>query len=216
MDFDKLVRESLDRELSSPVVPAFSDSMIGQARARRAIRYAIESVSVVAVSVATVWLIQSAGLFSDSGSPSILPAAPNQSQPAHPTSGLSCETGPWATYCPEAAWARIVAERAGYGVVGDTGSGLIIDNGRDSFYFKAFEPEKPESREESLTNANYTPVFEVDGTTVYFDGIRFTWDVHGLEGWLEPGPGKDDQTTDQDIVGPIIRTSLDTPYPVDS
>lgn len=69
---------------------------------------------------------------------------------ADSTSSASCTTGRWATHCPEARWARTVASQAGYVVERDTGSALIIEDEKHSFYFWASEAEDPDEREKAL------------------------------------------------------------------
>lgn len=216
MDVGEVVQRTLEHKLTSVSPPIFQDSMVGRARTRHAVKFATGALMLVAMAIAGVWTFQSADLFRDNSSTNPPVTAPAQASPSPTLDWRRCLTGPWATYCPEAEWARGVAERAGYRVVEDTGSALIIDNGENSFYYKAFEPENPASRQESLSEESYKPVFEVDGTIVYSNGVQLTWDVHGLWAWLESGPEKGPKIQDEDVLAPIVRASIETPYPTNS
>ena len=112
-------------------------------------------------------------------------------QPAPSSSDLppvagGCDVGPWAEHCPEADWARAVIDSAGYGVVGDTGSAITGDANGIEFHLWGFPKEELHlgNYERSIARESYRPWRKVAGTQVYFDGIRFTWKVHGLLLWL--------------------------------
>lgn len=138
-----------------------------------------------------------------------------------PTPSLSwqrCAVGPWATHCPEAWWARNVSIRAGYAVVGDTGSAIEIRDSTHAFHLWAFEPEQPATRQKDLRRGNYHLFMQVNETPTYFDGLRFTWTAHNLHVWLNAGlaqqPDSSNKTiTDEEVIAQIVRATLDLPFP---
>lgn len=215
MNIEQILKRTLRSRLEPLNPPAFQETLLGRTRTRRLMLLALTSgVFVIAIAAGTLVLqtiTSSPG--KDDGSPVATEPTPIPSPPATTADPVACVGGPWATYCPEAQWARGVAERAGYSVVGDTGSALIINDGTYSFNFWAFEPEDPSTRQEALRSENYDLLTEIDGTRVYFDGIRLTWEMHGLYAWLNSGPGRGPTTTEREVIAEIVRASIDSPYP---
>lgn len=123
-----------------------------------------------------------------------------------------CSTGPWAEHCPEARWAREVAEAAGFEVTGDTGSALTIERARRSFHLWAFTPEQPKLRAEQLVEEGYDEETSVAGLRVYGDGIRVTWKVYGLHVWLATA-GTGDIDLSAPGVADVVKASAEVPWP---
>ncbi len=128
-----------------------------------------------------------------------------------PTAG-SCEVGPWAVHCPEAGWAREVAEVAGFEVTGHTGSALELRGSGRSFHLWAFTPEEPELRAEGLEEGRYSRERVIGGVPVHGDGQRLTWEAYGLHVWLSNAElGGIDASVQG--VGEIVRASARVRWP---
>ncbi|HEX2295839.1 MAG TPA: hypothetical protein VHN37_11070 [Actinomycetota bacterium] len=212
MNLETDVKGALDAELAGLDTPHFHPRLVERVRKARVVRLGVNAIVVAAVAaVAAVipWTWSSV----NAPAPTEVPVAgaPVTAVPS-PAVG-SCETGPWATYCPEAAWARVVAVNADHEVQGDSGSALIIRAPGSSFYLWAFEPDDPSRRSQTLGEEGYELLMEVDGTPVYFDGTRLTWDAHGMWVWLEGGPERGATETARGVIAPIVEASLETPYP---
>jgi hypothetical protein len=81
----------------------------------------------------------------------------------------------------------VVIQNAGYRTAGDTGSAIVGKHDRLTFHFWAFEPKnrEEESLGRALDNEGYRELGRsIAGVTVYTDGTRFAWSVHGLWVWL--------------------------------
>ena len=213
MNVEQLLKRALRSRLDPLNPPAFGATLVGRTRGRRSLLLALASGGLVVAVLAGTLAVQT--LSSDRGAVGPIANEPTPTPSPSVTTTVdpvACIVGPWATYCPEAQWARAVAEEAGYSVTGDTGSALEIDDGAHSFNFWAFEPEDdPSTREEALQAENYELFTEIDDTSVFFDGARLTWEVHGLYAWLtdqEQGDGP----TEKGALERIVRASIDLPY----
>jgi hypothetical protein len=104
-----------------------------------------------------------------------------------PLATASCDTGPWAEHCPEADWARDVADAAGFEVTGDTGSALTVERQGLAFHLWAFTPEEPELRRRQLRQERYRTEATIGGVRVFGDTERLTWDAYGLHVYMASG-----------------------------
>jgi hypothetical protein len=100
-----------------------------------------------------------------------------------------CETewpGPW-TACPQAEWVRQVAERAGYRMMGETGSALVAQGNGQSFYIWATEQAAGQDLNDGPAGTK-GPMGEVAGVAIYGDEIWRWWTANGFVFWLHAGP----------------------------
>jgi hypothetical protein len=142
-------------------------------------------------------------------------ASEGRSSPASDGVPGGCAYGPWAEHCPEAEWAREVLDAAGYPLTGATGSALV---GRESpstaFYFWAFEAEKASTQplRKAIEGEGYRLLSEIEGISVFTDGIRLAWEIQGLYVWVEGGPVNSLQDIDPESIRRIVRASAHVPY----
>jgi hypothetical protein len=110
-------------------------------------------------------------------------------------SAAECEgewPGPW-TACPRAGWVREVAERAGYRVMGETGSALVAQGKGRSFYIWATDQAAGQDLNEGPT-ARRGPLGEVEGVSVYGDERLWRWwTANGFVLWFQAGPYRTSQ-----------------------
>jgi hypothetical protein len=122
----------------------------------------------------------------------------------------TCEVGGVNIFfhCPESSWARQVALYGGYIVRGRTGSAYIVSGHGAGFYFWGY----PTSEERPGSDlAGYRVVETVDSVTVYTDGVRFHWRIHGLSLWVQAGPNQSDRVTAV-ALRPLVRSSANIPF----
>jgi hypothetical protein len=75
-------------------------------------------------------------------------------------------------------------KKAGHELDGDTGAAIVGRAHGVAYYFWAFSPEHwPTS--DFAADEGYRLTRRVDRIDVHADGIRLTWQVHGLHVWLE-------------------------------
>jgi hypothetical protein len=122
------------------------------------------------------------------------------------------EGGPWShPACPEQAWVREVVDRAGYEVVGDTGSALIIDAGGIEFSMHttsvADDPVNQSFEERIWEREGYRLHGTADEIPSYTDGIRDIWTVHGLHVWITSAEPEPDPVP-LDILEALVRISV--------
>jgi Tol biopolymer transport system component len=135
--------------------------------------------------------------------------ATNASTPSA-SSTQACATGGVNTFfqCPESRWAKQVATAAGYVVTGRTGSAYTVSGHGAGFFFWGF----PTSEERSSSDlVGYRVVETVDSVTVYTDGVRFHWRIHGLSLWVEAGPNQSDRVTAVTL-RPLLISSANIPF----
>ena len=165
------------------------------------------------------------GLFAcTSDAPPVIPRADpivsGYVDPDPPAGG--CRVGPWASHCTEADWARRVVINAGFRLTGDQGSALELRHERLIFHFWASKPDgwqkKPLRR--ALADENYRELEpKISGTTVYTDGRRFAWAVHGLWAWLTSAgladgtPGGTAEEIREGVLDDLVVATKDTPFP---
>jgi hypothetical protein len=122
----------------------------------------------------------------------------------------ACEASGVNTFfhCPESRWARQVALYGGYVVRGRTGSAYIVSGHGAGFFFWGY----PTSEDRPGSDlAGYRVVETVDSVTVYTDGVRFHWRIHGLSLWVQAGPNQSDRVTAVTL-RPLVRSSANIPF----
>jgi hypothetical protein len=121
--------------------------------------------------------------------------------------------GPWSDPdCPEPTWVRAVAEEAGYEVVGDTGSALVLDIAGKDTYVWANQPDALFDFETTLNEEGYT-WWRGFGTDVYTDGVRLVWFTPewDLIVWMEGDvPGLASEAAIERFVRASLRVEFDT------
>ncbi|HEX2058247.1 MAG TPA: hypothetical protein VHI71_07750 [Actinomycetota bacterium] len=123
-----------------------------------------------------------------------------------------CSTGPWAEHCPEAKWARAVADAAGFQVTGDTGAAVTIQGHGVELHLWAFTPEEPELRAQQLREEAYERQARIAGVRVFGDGVRVTWESYGLHVWTaNAGLGGLDAFAPG--VAELVQASTEVPWP---
>ena len=106
-------------------------------------------------------------------------------------------------------------------MTGDSGSAIKAKHNRLIFYFWAYTPADWQKRPigRALADENYRKLNRrIAGITVYADGNRFAWSVHGLWVWLTsaafengtPG-GTAEEIRDGVLDGLVIATKR-TPF----
>lgn len=213
MSVEEVVRKSLESVLSPLTPPGVTSLTIKRTKFRRAVLIGASSAVVLLIAVGAYVLGSSDLLRSGQGEVNAPAIGPSPGPTPSSTEPSKCHGGPWATYCPEADWARSVAAMAGYSVLRDTGSALVIVDGDNSLFFWAFEAEYPEQSEKRLKEGDFSELMRVNGTVVYVSDDRITWDVHGLLAWLDGGPQVGPTPKDAEVIGPIVRASMEIPYP---
>jgi hypothetical protein len=131
--------------------------------------------------------------------------------PSHATQTLrACEASGVNIFfhCPESRWARQVALYGGYVVRGRTGTAYIVSGHGAGFFFWG----SPTSEERPGADLAGNHIVEtVDSITVYTDGVRFHWRIHGLSLWVEAGPNQSDRITAATL-RPLVRSSANIPF----
>jgi hypothetical protein len=119
--------------------------------------------------------------------------------------------GPW-TVCPQAKWVRRVVARAGYRVVGDTGSALVAAGRGRSFYIHATGlGASGERLGRARRDEGYSLLFRIDGVAVYGDGVRETWVASGFSFWVSAGPRGDAVAPRAAELASLVRASRAIP-----
>ncbi len=103
-------------------------------------------------------------------------------------SGSGCSLG-WSVCSPDARWLREVLKKAAHGVIGQTGSALVIPYGGAVYVWATRWHGRPDPRP-SDQFAPYEPLPSVAGTHIYADSgdVRLYWWVQGRIVWVEPPP----------------------------
>jgi hypothetical protein len=109
-------------------------------------------------------------------------------------------------------WVQRVAERAGYRIVGETGSALIAEGAGRSFYIWPVGATSEEIR--AAARRESWPLFgRVGGVKVYGDEAVWRWWVaKGFVIWLSAGPD-DDPLPTLPAMAPLVRASRLIPPP---
>ncbi len=156
--------------------------------------------AVLAAAAATACGTSSERLSDDEQTPAVAQATIAQTEQCPPD-----WPGPW-TACDEAGWVRQIAERAGYRVVGDTGSALLAQGGGQGFYIWATD---------EIQGSRATPVLgTVAGVRVYGEkSLHRSWAAQGFVFWLEGGPFSDSRLPDLADMYSLVRASLELPAP---
>lgn len=129
----------------------------------------------------------------------------------------NCDYGPWARYCPEAYWARVVIAEAGYRLKSNTGSALVVDMGQARAYFWAFAPDDPTlPLQKAIADEGYKRLVTLKGSHLYSDGIRIAWQIHGLFVWLEGGPVHSLDDFEHQALRTLVAAARRVPYPLPS
>lgn len=157
-------------------------------------------------------------------------ATPSLSTPLLSTSGpaagmylsdydcLKHRLPPNPTYCTVERWLRGLAQKAGYRVVGNTGSAWLVANDprvqQGHFYLSVTDAF--DAKQFPDLGAQKT----VEGVVVY-GSRRRVWQTQGLSFWVEPaGPYKtippppDADTVALDALGRLIEATVTTPRPL--
>jgi hypothetical protein len=115
-----------------------------------------------------------------------------------------CAYGPWSEHCPTAFWVRDVISAAQQDVDGDTGSALET-NGVAIWAGESDGPQKgiPEGLQEAG---------EMNGITIYGDGVRLAWHIHTLIVWTSSSSTNLGEIGLDDIAG-LVDASTKVPYP---
>jgi hypothetical protein len=77
-------------------------------------------------------------------------------------------------------------KKAGHELDGDTGAAIVARADGVGYYFWAF-PRKRGPAPHFRADEGYRRARRVDGIDVHGDGVRLTWEVHGLYVWLDAG-----------------------------
>jgi hypothetical protein len=91
-------------------------------------------------------------------------------------------------------------KKAGHELDGDTGAAIVGRAHGVAYYFWAF-PREHRRTSHFPAGEGYRLTRRVNGIDVHADGVRLTWQVHGLHVWLEAG-NVHDQMIDE-----IVRAS---------
>ena len=119
--------------------------------------------------------------------------------------------GPW-TACPEAAWVRLVAVRAGFRIVDETGSALVAQGRGRSFYLWATEIDRSVGR--IADDGGWLLLGRRAGVRVYGDGALWRlWSAQGFVFWLQAGPLATSRLPDLDDLEPLVRASMELSPP---
>lgn len=130
--------------------------------------------------------------------------------PPTPPETKSCAVRPVAGECGELQWAAEVAEEAGFRFSFQEGGGAPeVTRSHVTFMFWAFVREEEGSRSAILAEEGYKKVGEAAGISIFSDGLRVTWQVHGLYAWLSGVEGIDASTPG---VRDIVEASVRVPY----
>ena len=122
----------------------------------------------------------------------------------------ACETHV-AGECGELQWTADVAAAAGFDFSFQDGGGAPeIKQSHVTFKFWALIQEKGGDRRALLTAEDYEKVGQVGEISLYSDGQRLTWEVHGLYAWLSGVDGIDASTPG---VKDVVEASVRVPYP---
>lgn len=117
--------------------------------------------------------------------------------------------GPW-TACAEAAWVRDVARSAGFRVVEETGSALVVANADARFYVWTTGHEVGDV----LRIEPYLELDTVADKKVYGDERLWRlWGAQGFVFWVKAGPTEDDRVPSPRELEPLIRASGDIAPP---
>ena len=123
--------------------------------------------------------------------------------------------GPW-TVCPEARWVGRVAERAGYRIVDETGSALVVEGQGRGFYIHA--TRMPRMTEQSFAatsrRGRLSPAGTVEGVEIFgYESQRRSWLAQQFVFWITPGPPAAARLPAVAEMGGLVRASLDLPAP---
>jgi hypothetical protein len=120
--------------------------------------------------------------------------------------------GPW-TACPEADWVRRVAERAGYRVVGETGSALVAQGKGQSFYVWATEMAASSIAEPARAEG-WRRLGVVERVDVYGDDELWRWwEAQRFVFRLQAGPRGGARVPSLAEMAPLVRASEEVRRP---
>jgi hypothetical protein len=121
--------------------------------------------------------------------------------------------GPW-TRCPEAAWTRQIVERAGYSIVGDTGSALLAAGRGYDFSVWATPLDRP--LRQVAEKEGWELLARVRSVDVFGDAELWRWwAAQGYVIWIHAGLRVGSGPPPPDELGPLISESqtLQPPEP---
>ena len=112
--------------------------------------------------------------------------------------------GPWSA-CPDAAWTRQAAAAAGYRVVGETGSALVVGDGAHSFYLWATR----NGRTAEARWRQHPPLVVVGATPVYGDRDLWRyWRAGPFAVWVQEGPTADAVLPRPRELAPLVEATV--------
>jgi hypothetical protein len=123
----------------------------------------------------------------------------------------SAYPGPW-TNCPEADWTRQFVERAGYTVIGGTGSALLaVGHG---YEFSVWTTSLDRPPRQLADQEGWDLLARVRSVEVYGDAKLWRWwAAQGQVVWIHAGLHEDSLPPPPEELGPLISESQALPPP---
>jgi hypothetical protein len=112
-------------------------------------------------------------------------------------------------FCPEAAWAFQVINRAGLFHWGNTGTAIQVGP-QDPKLNPGRKLDLWTSRGDPMPPAGFRQVAVVDGTAVYGEGSRLVWGVQGLNVWVQAQ--QPSALPRGALLAKLVRTSRAVPF----
>jgi len=113
--------------------------------------------------------------------------------------------GPW-TKCAEARWVGRVVDRAGYQVVGETGSALIAEGSGAEFYIWTTQVRRPLA--DAADGGHWRHLGSSGGRAIYGDeDLSRLWQAQGFTFWLRAGPYATSRLPTLNELGPLVEAS---------
>lgn len=136
------------------------------------------------------------------------PGPEDAPRPSPTAAGGVC--APWSS-CPEADLLRAHLTRAGYRLVGETATAIIVTgHGRNHFYAGASTLDEVNRAERAgeivgIEDAGWRRLFRVGAVSVFGDNVRLTWETAHYRVWVQTGPGVSDRRPSLAQINALVR-----------